>query len=122
MPDKRTFHDWLRGVDPRLRPIASGLRDKILEADPGLEESIKWGNPCFTGKSRVFYIASQADRYVTLGLWHGALQPNPEGLIEGTGKRMRHVKLRDAESLASPALPPIIARALALDQQGMKDA
>ena len=115
MASKRTFEDWLEGVEPRLRPLATELRRMFLEAAPDLRESIKWGNPCFEKKLRVFYIASQGDRYVTLGLWQGAMIPNPEGLIEGTGKRMRHVKIRSAEELEEPAVGRIIRQAVEID-------
>ena len=94
MPSKKTFDDWVAGIDPKLRPLARELRRMFLDAAPDLRESIKWGNPFFERKVQVFYIASQADKYVTLGLCQGALLPNPDGLIEGTGKRMRHVKVR----------------------------
>ena len=115
MPAKRTFDDWLANVDPRLRPIATKLRRMFLEAGPDLRESIKWGNPCFEKKVRTFYIASQADKYVTLGLWQGALLPNLDGLIEGTGKRMRHVKIRTAEELENPKVGRIIREAVEID-------
>ena len=115
MPDKRTFNDWLEGVETRLRPLAVELRRMFLEAAPDLRESIKWGKPCFEKKVSTFYIASQSDKYVTLGLWQGALLPNPEGLIEGTGKRMRHVKVRSVEDLEAPDLGRIIRQAVELD-------
>ena len=115
MPPKKTFDGWLEGVEPRLRPLAVGLRRMFLEVEPDLRESIKWGNPCFEKKLRVFYIASQRDRYVTLGLWQGALLPNPEGLIEGTGKRMRHVKIRSVEELEAPEVRRIIREAVGID-------
>ena len=115
MASTRTFAEWLEGVEPRLRPLASELRRMFLEAAPDLRESIKWGNPCFEKKMRVFYIGSQGDRYVTLGLWQGALLPNPEGLIEGTGKRMRHMKIRSLEELDGPAIGEIIRGAVGID-------
>ena len=115
MASKKSFDDWLADVDPRLRPLAVELRRMFLEAAPDLRESIKWGNPCFEKKVRTFYIASQADKYLTLGLWQGALLPNPDGLIEGTGKRMRHVKIRSLEDLKAAALGRIIRQAVELD-------
>ena len=115
MPSKKTFDDWVADIDPKLRSLAQGLRRMFLDAAPDFRESIKWGNPCFEKKVRTFYIASQSDKYVTLGLWQGALLPNPEGLIEGTGKRMRHVKLRSVEDLEAPALGGIIRQAVELD-------
>ena len=115
MPSKKTFDDWVADIDPKLRSLAQGLRRMFLDAAPDFRESIKWGNPCFEKKVRTFYIASQSDKYVTLGLWQGALLPNPEGLIEGTGKRMRHVKLRSLEDLEAAALRRIIRQAVELD-------
>ncbi len=115
MASKRTFNDWLEGVETRLRPLARELRRMFLEAAPNLRESIKWGNPFFEKKVRIFYIASQADKYVTLGLCQGALLPNPDGLIEGTGKRMRHVKVRSLEDLEAAALGRIIRQAVEMD-------
>jgi hypothetical protein len=43
--------------------------------------------------------------HVNVGFFHGADLPDPAGLLEGTGRRMRHVKVRpgaepDAEALA----------------------
>jgi len=40
--------------------------------------------------------------WVNLQLADGALLPNPDGLIEGTGKRIRHIKVRSAEAASSP--------------------
>ena len=115
MPANKTFDDWLEAVDAGLQPLAVQLRRMFLEAEPDLRESIKWGNPCFEKKLRVFYLASQADRYVTLGLWQGALLQNPEGLIEGTGKRMRHVKIKGAKELENPEVGRIIREAVGID-------
>ena len=115
MASKKSFDDWVADIDPKLRPLAQGLRRMFLEAAPDFRESIKWGKPCFEKKVRIFYIASQADKYVTLGLWQGALLPNPDGLIEGTGKRMRHVKIRSLEDLEAAALGRIIRQSVELD-------
>lgn len=38
--------------------------------------------------------------WVNLQLADGALLPNPDGLVEGTGKRIRHIKVRSANAAA----------------------
>jgi hypothetical protein len=44
------------------------------------------------------YIGIQSS-YVNLGFYHGATLRDPTHLLEGTGKRLRHVKIRtDAEA------------------------
>jgi hypothetical protein len=53
--------------------------------------------------------------HVNVQLADGALLPDPEAIVEGTGKRIRHVKCRTLEDVARPAL-----RALLEDQAGRR--
>ena len=69
------------------------MRGIIVEACPGLAEAIKWGNPVFERNSKVCYLAATRE-YVSLGFFNGAALSDPEGILEGTGKKMRHVKVR----------------------------
>ena len=46
--------------------------------------------------------------WVNLQLADGAILPDPHGLIEGTGKRIRHVKVRSAEAAEAPALREVV--------------
>jgi hypothetical protein len=46
--------------------------------------------------------------HVNVGFFLGALLRDPGGLLEGTGKRMRHVKVRPGEELDSAALRALI--------------
>lgn len=49
--------------------------------------------------------------HVNVGFFRGAELPDPNGLLEGTGKRMRHVKLRPGADLDAEALRKLIATA-----------
>ncbi|MBL1197419.1 MAG: hypothetical protein HND51_24015, partial [Chloroflexi bacterium] len=51
--------------------------------------------------------------WVNLGFYTGATLPDPEGLMEGTGKKLRHVKIRSIEDAERPAIRTLIAEALA---------
>jgi hypothetical protein len=42
------------------------------------------------------YLAPQRDR-VNLGFFHGSDLPDSDGLLEGTGKELRHVKVKSVE-------------------------
>jgi hypothetical protein len=53
--------------------------------------------------------------WVNLQLAAGALLPNPDGLIEGTGKRIRHVKVRSAAAAADPKVRSIVRAQIALE-------
>jgi hypothetical protein len=59
--------------------------------------------------------------HVNVGFFQGATLPDPAGLLEGTGKRMRHVKVkpgvplevRSLEKLVAAAYRDVIARLVA---------
>jgi hypothetical protein len=53
--------------------------------------------------------------HVNLGFYYGAELPDPEGLMEGTGKKLRHIKVRDAEGIDRSSLRHYIQ--LALDER-----
>ena len=50
-------------------------------------------------------------KHVNVGFFNGADLPDPSALLEGTGKRMRHVKLRPAAQVDEQALGELIAAA-----------
>jgi hypothetical protein len=45
---------------------------------------------------------------VNLGFNYGSELPDPEGLLEGTGKLLRHTKITALEKLANPALRQLV--------------
>ncbi len=73
--------------------MAARLRRMILDVEPTFREAVKWGNPVYAKARDAVYIATQRT-YLQLGFFEGAAMPDPYALIEGTGKAMRHIKLR----------------------------
>jgi hypothetical protein len=49
--------------------------------------------------------------HASVGFYYGATLADPAGLLEGDGKRMRHVKLRPGEKLNVEALGDLVAAA-----------
>jgi hypothetical protein len=49
--------------------------------------------------------------HVNVGFFQGAELPDPAGLLEGAGKRMRHVKLRPGAVVSTAALNRLIEEA-----------
>jgi hypothetical protein len=52
--------------------------------------------------------------YATLGFQKGAALDDPEGLLEGTGKDMRHIKFTRSRSPNDPSLLPLLKQAAGL--------
>jgi hypothetical protein len=55
-------------------------------------------------------------KHVNLQLAKGALIEDPAGIIQGTGKRVRHVKLHSVADVQAPQLRAVLERSLALQE------
>jgi len=76
---------------------------------PGAVEQIDFGNGLLAfGRSMamrdLLFAIIPHKSHVNLQLADGADLPNADGSIEGTGKRIRHVKVRSVEAATSPAV------------------
>lgn len=103
---------------PELQAIERALRATIRAEFPDAVEQVDFGNKLIAfGRSmkiRGLLVAIIAHKvHVNLQLADGASLPDPNGLIEGTGKRIRHVKIRSVEAASSPAVVAIIGAQLA---------
>ena len=108
----------------KLREVAQGLRRLMKETVAGTKESLNpWKIPTFEshGPMCLFMVGKN---HVTFGFLRGTALPDPANLLEGTGKNLRHVKLRSMEDLRRPALKKLILVAARLNKkepmEGMK--
>ena len=62
------------------------------------------------GDAAFAYVNAFKD-HVNVGFFHGAALDDPADLLEGSGKRMRHVKLRWGEPVNAAALTGLITAA-----------
>lgn len=114
-PDPRV-DAWLRALAKGQRDLCSAARAVLGEGLPGAREAIKWGFPTWVGQGNVAAIAPYAD-HVNLQFYQGTSLPDPRGRLEGTGKALRHVKLRHARDLKDPAVKALVRAAWRIDQE-----
>lgn len=102
---------YYEAVPTRHRGTVDAVRRVVSEVHPDAEETLKWNQPTFVldGENR-FYIAWYED-HVNLGIFAGADVDDPDGLLDGTGKAMRHVAFHDAEAVGDPAVRALVERA-----------
>lgn len=106
----------LRGKDPQLQEVVRGLRALVRKAVPGVAESLNpWDMPTFESNGPMCYF-SVAAKHVTFGFLRGTSLDDPKGLLEGTGKNLRHVKLRKAEDLKREGLRELVKAAARLNR------
>jgi hypothetical protein len=112
-----TVSDWLAALDEEKRAAAEAIRRAVREAAPGLTEEIKWGRPVFSLGTNLAYLAA-AKHHLTFGFFDGAALDDPEGLLEGSGKQMRGIKVRAASEVPLRSIKAWTRQAVALSKQG----
>jgi len=106
-----------RPSDPKLQEIIRGLRELIHEVVPEVTETVNpWGIPTFELNGPMCYFMV-ATKHITFGFPRGTSLTDPRGLLEGTGKNMRHVKLRKLEDLQREGLRDLVEEAARLNRQ-----
>lgn len=104
------LQQYLKGVEPEYRDLVRSLDELVRQAAPDLEPSLKWGNLTYSHTHNVCSIIAHR-RHVNLQLWGGATIPDPEGLLAGTGARMRHVKLTAGVRFSKRAVASLVRAA-----------
>jgi hypothetical protein len=95
------FEAFLAGRDRQSASLARKLRTLLRRNLPGAVESAdrdNWGIGRGTGYRDTLFVISPQKGYVNLGFAGGATLPDPDRLLEGTGKRHRHMKVRQIVS------------------------
>jgi len=102
--------DLLKPYDRGIQELTIGLRQLVLEElAPCCEYivevyiiSLLYG-PTYRMKDGICYIGVIRD-HVNLGFIRGSELADPQRILEGTGKQMRHIKIRNMSDLGRPAI------------------
>ena len=114
--------DYLRLLQPYgdvIEKLALAARKLILEEAPEASEFVYEVYTIadhFTFTERpgdAFVFTTTHANWVNLGFNFGAALPDPDGLLRGEGKWIRHVRIARAEDLDAPALKTLIRAAIA---------
>jgi hypothetical protein len=111
--DALAFDRHLEATAPDVADIARALRVTVLECMPDAVETFDASDGLLaigTGRSMPDFLFAIIPHkaHVNLQLADGVDLPNPEGRIEGTGKRIRHVKVRSVEAAGSDWLRRVV--------------
>jgi hypothetical protein len=111
--DNPTFDQWLEKLSPDLQKITRELIAVARKNMPNVQEFIYHDAVGYSVNDspfdRICYIAPQKKGYVNFGFFFGAGLPDPQKLLTGEGKRLRHVKIRSITEAKNPALAQLIA-------------
>ncbi len=122
-PPDRQLLNYLAPYDRHISNLTLALRDVVLDEAPQAIESLSMGYALaigfsFTGKplkDGFCHIVAYSS-HVNLGFNRGALLPDPDGILEGSGKSIRHIRIRSHDDLDRPLLRRFLQ--LAIEQVG----
>jgi hypothetical protein len=113
-----SFDEALSGSSSQVEEIARRLKDLIIDVYPDVVE-VPWPKQRIIGygvgpkkMSEHFCYIGVHREHVNLGFYFGADLPDPKGLLEGTGKKLRHIKVREVEEIVHPALHALLQTSL----------
>ncbi|HWW26224.1 MAG TPA: DUF1801 domain-containing protein [Caulobacter sp.] len=102
---------WFAAPEHDLRCLAQPWFESLRACGPDVRETLHDGHPAACVGDAAFAYVDAFSAHVNLGFFHGAALDDPAGLLEGAGKRMRHVKIRWGRPADAVALNALIAAA-----------
>jgi hypothetical protein len=96
--------EFVNHAEPKMRDLARKVREFVRGVYPDLIERLDKGSWVIRYSMSekmsddVAYIAAHK-AHLNIGLMRGSQLSNPAGLLEGTGKLLRHVKIKKEADL-----------------------
>ena len=115
MSTKKT-EEIIASYGPLCEEIYRKVSELFLNISDNISETVKWSNPTWVaGKTNLAFIYKPTDAdCLNLGFFKGTSLSDDKGLLKGTGKEMRHVKICSMEEVPSPQIEGWVREALSL--------
>jgi hypothetical protein len=111
--------EYIASLEGWQAEAVASLRQIVLDAVPGAAERFKWAQPVYESNGPFCYIKA-FKRHVNFGFWWGLEIDDPLGLLQGSGDKMRHVKITTLADIQPDALKSL-AKASAEANQRLGD-
>jgi hypothetical protein len=112
---------WMREHSDELGAIAQRWFKVMRDCGDDVRELLHDGHPTACVGDAAFGYVNAFKAHVNVGFFLGAELSDPSGLLEGTGKFMRHVKLRPEHEVDAAALTKLIEAAYVDMKERQKD-
>jgi len=108
---RKAIDAYVQQRNPGLKEVVAAVRRLVKKTVPASAEAVNpWGVPFFEVNGTLCFLMV-GKQHVSLGFAQGTSLPDPAGLLEGTGKNIRHVKLKTADQVRNPHLENLIIEA-----------
>ncbi len=100
---------WMHAHSGQLGTIANYWFEVMRSCGDDVRELLHDGHPTACVADAAFAYVNAFNAHVNVGFFQGTKLADPGGLLEGAGKRMRHVKLRPEGNVDSAALEQLVS-------------
>ena len=121
-----TFKDALTRSKPQTKKLANALRKLISKVYPNVVE-VPWPRLQVIGygigpkkSTEHFCYIGLYDEHINLGFNYGLVLPDPDQLLEGSGKKFRHVKIETLDAVEHPGLKKLLQAAINERERALK--
>ncbi len=107
-----TFPQWAADQHAKQKKIISALRKLVKKTAPSLCESVKWGNGCWLGEEWPVIFLHAKDDHLQFGFFGGTGLLDPDALLQGSGKHVKHIKVYTLSDIDEAAFARLIRQAV----------
>ena len=111
---------WIEARRPDLAALAREWFAELRACGSDVTELLHDGHPTACIGDAAFAYVNAFTSHVNVGFFRGASLADPAGLLEGTGRFMRHVKLRPGRDVDTAALKDLVQAAYADMQRRLR--
>lgn len=111
------FEKLLAPYDPEMQDLARNARALVASVSPTAHQEVEtaWGGyllfKLVEGAGNSVCWVTCHTKHVSIGFSQGSELPDPRGILQGSGKNQRHVKVRSLADLNSTALKQLLIEA-----------
>lgn len=116
------IEDWMHDHAGELGAFARRWFEVMRRCGDDVRETLHDGYPTACVGDAAFAYVNAFSAHVNVGFFHGAALADPAGLLVGTGKFMRHVKLGPGREVDDDALEQLIEAAYADLKNRLRDS
>jgi hypothetical protein len=113
----KSIEDYVKDQAKDKSVIVKELVSIVENAGSGGEKGIKWSQPVFWDDNGPYCFIKAHKEHVNIGFWRGADMKDPKGLLEGTGAKMRHIKIKSTNDIDKKAITDFVKQGLKLNKE-----
>ncbi len=112
-----TIDDYIKDQEKDKGTIVNELVSIVNKAAPKQDSGIKWAQPVFWNSDGPFCFIKAYKNHVNIGFWRGAQLKDPNGLLEGSGAKMRHIKIISMQDIDESAIRDFVKQNVELNKE-----